>query len=55
MSRIYMLYRWVGTSEVDLAMIHRQTLDRQTLDTTNPGQDKPWTRQTLDSIGLGAY
>jgi hypothetical protein len=30
--------------------IHRQTLDRQTLDTTNSGHDKPWTRQTLDAI-----
>jgi hypothetical protein len=37
-----------------IKLIHRQTLDRQTLDTTNPGQDKPWTRQTLDRIEQGA-
>jgi hypothetical protein len=34
-------------------MIHRQTLDRQTLETTNPGHDKPWTGQTLDTTNPG--
>jgi hypothetical protein len=35
---------------LDRQTLDRQTLDRQTLDTTNPGHDKPWPRQTLDTI-----
>jgi hypothetical protein len=39
---------------LDRQTLDRQTLDRQTLDTTNPGHDKPWTRQPLDRIEQGA-
>jgi hypothetical protein len=35
---------------LDRQTLDRQTLDRQTLDKTNPGHDKPRTRQTLDTI-----
>jgi hypothetical protein len=47
-----------GYEEKDLEsdaqfLSHGQTLDRPTLDTTNPGRDKPRTRQTPDTTNPG--